>query len=119
VALPSGATPRRHRSSCRRARRSRSHRMKDGDMNSYDLITGGAGFIGCNLADALLAEGRRGIVADTMARSGSERNAEWLRGRHGDRVSILRADVRDAEAIGPLVRGADAVYHLAAQVAVT
>jgi CDP-paratose 2-epimerase len=93
--------------------------MKDVDMNSYDLITGGAGFIGCNLADALLAEGRRVIVADTMARSGSERNAEWLRGRHGDRVSIRRVDVRDAEAIGPLVRGADAVYHLAAQVAVT
>jgi len=86
---------------------------------NYDLITGGAGFIGCNLADALLAEGRRVVVADTMARSGSERNADWLRERHGHRVSVRRIDVRDVEAIGPLVRGADAVYHLAAQVAVT
>ena len=85
----------------------------------YDLITGGAGFIGCNLADTLLADGRKVVVADTLARAGSERNAEWLRRRHGDRVEIHAADVRDATAMRELVSGADAVYHLAAQVAVT
>jgi CDP-paratose 2-epimerase len=88
-------------------------------MDSYDLITGGAGFIGSNLADALLRDGRRVVVADTLVRPGSERNAAWLRRRHGDLLSLRRVDVRDASAIGELARGARTIYHLAAQVAVT
>lgn len=88
-------------------------------MAEYALVTGGAGFIGSNVADALLTDGQTVVVADNLSRPGVARNAEWLRHRHGDRVRIERVDIRDADAIAPLVRGAEAIYHFAAQVAVT
>jgi CDP-paratose 2-epimerase len=85
----------------------------------YILITGGAGFVGSNLADALLADGERVIVADNFSRDGVRMNAAWLRRRHGDRVRVETVDVRDAARIRTLVRESKQVFHLAAQVAVT
>ena len=85
----------------------------------YDLVTGGAGFVGCNVANALLEDGRRVVVADNFARPGTEANADWLRRRHPDRLWIRGVDVRDADAVAELAGGASAIYHLAAQVAVT
>ena len=85
----------------------------------YDLVTGGAGFIGCNLANALLDEGRAVMIADNFTRPGVEANAEWLRRRHPGRLSIRGIDVRDADAVADLASRASAIYHLAAQVAVT
>lgn len=87
--------------------------------SGYTLITGGAGFIGSNMADALLADGREVVVADNLSRPGVRTNAEWLVRRHAPRVRIERVDVRDAAAIAPLVDRAEEVYHFAAQVAVT
>ncbi|GIK96449.1 MAG: hypothetical protein BroJett029_06580 [Alphaproteobacteria bacterium] len=83
------------------------------------LITGGAGFIGCNLADALLSAGRRVIVLDNLSRPGVTANADWLRERHGDLVTIRVADIRNTSAVAEAVDAASAVVHLAAQVAVT
>ena len=83
------------------------------------LITGGAGFIGCNLADRLAGDGCRVVVLDSLARPGVERNLAWLKGRHGAAVQPLIADVRDAEAVLRATADTEAVFHFAAQVAVT
>lgn len=83
------------------------------------LITGGAGFIGCNLADRLAGEGHEVVVMDTLARPGVEANLKWLLLRHGSRVRHLTADVRQAQAVEAAAAQADVVFHLAAQVAVT
>jgi len=83
------------------------------------LITGGAGFIATNVAERLLANGRRVRLFDNLSREGVEQNVRWLLDRHGDRVEFMRGDVRDEAAIRRAVRGVDQVYHFAAQVAVT
>ena len=83
------------------------------------LVTGGAGFIGCNIADRLLAEGRRVRVYDALARPGVEANLDWLRARYGDRVEAVTADVRDTARLQAAAQGVAAVFHMAAQVAVT
>lgn len=83
------------------------------------LVVGGAGFIGTNVADRLLREGRRVIVFDSLARAGVERNLEWLRDEHGEAVEFVVGDVRDRYALRPCVERAGEVFNLAAQVAVT
>lgn len=83
------------------------------------LITGGAGFIGSNLADRLLGMGNPVLVLDNLSRPGVESNVEFLRARHGTRVEVILADVRDAVQVRNAVRRASAVFHFAAQVAVT
>ncbi len=83
------------------------------------VITGGAGFIGSNLADALLSDGDAVTVLDNLSRAGVRENLDWLRERHGDRVQAAIADIRDPAAIDPVLAGASAVFHLAAQTAVT
>ena len=85
----------------------------------YVLITGGAGFVGTNLAARLVEDGRRVVVFDSLARRGVERNLRWLQANCGRRLDYVIADVRDRSAIRDAVRGAEAVFHLAAQVAVT
>jgi CDP-paratose 2-epimerase len=83
------------------------------------LITGGCGFIGCNIADALAERGDRVMILDNLARAGSQENAEWLRMLHGDKIAIEKADIRDQDAVNALVPRCSGVIHLAAQVAVT
>src|SRR6185312_5533789 len=83
------------------------------------LVTGGAGFIGCNLADRLATEGRDVIVLDSLARPGVAENLAWLRRRHPRLLSAIVADIRDESAVADAARRASAVFHLAAQVAVT
>ncbi|ACL55475.1 NAD-dependent epimerase/dehydratase family protein [Methylobacterium nodulans] len=83
------------------------------------LITGGAGFIGANLADALAAEGRDVLIYDALLRPGVEANLDWLKRRHPDRISAVVADVRDTAALAAAAGDAAAVFHFAAQVAVT
>ncbi|HEY0053486.1 MAG TPA: NAD-dependent epimerase/dehydratase family protein [Caulobacteraceae bacterium] len=83
------------------------------------LITGGAGFIGCNLADRLAGEGHEVVVLDTLARPGVERNLKWLLLRHLSLIRHVSVDVRDAAAVATAAAGVDAIFHMAAQVAVT
>ena len=83
------------------------------------LVTGGCGFIGSNLVDALAARGEHVRVLDAMLRSGARENAQWLRARHGKKVTIDVADVRDVAAVERAVSDAAGVLHLAGQVAVT
>ncbi len=87
-------------------------------MNGRTLVTGGAGFVGCNIVDNLLQDDRDVVVFDALSRPGSELNLTWLRARH-PRLQFIQGDVRDAEALGDVVRDADTIYHFAAQVAVT
>lgn len=89
------------------------------DATGPVLITGGCGFIGCNLAERLAAGGSEVIVLDNLARAGARENAQWLKGRRNERVKIINADVREPISVIEAVCGARAVLHLAAQVAVT
>lgn len=83
------------------------------------LVTGGAGFVGANLAARLAAEGRRVRVFDNLSRPGVEQNLEWLRGCFGEAIEFVPGDVRDALAVAGAVSGCRQIFHLAAQVAVT
>jgi CDP-paratose 2-epimerase len=82
------------------------------------LITGGAGFVGTNLADRLACSGTEVTVLDNLRRPGVEENLRWLTCRHPN-VRFVQGDVRDPDAVVRAMRGAARVFHLAAQVAVT
>jgi CDP-paratose 2-epimerase len=83
------------------------------------LITGGAGFVGSNLADRLLSAGHRVRLLDNLSRAGVERNLQWLIETHGDLVDIEVPDVRNFAIVKQAVKDASHVFHFAAQVAVT
>ena len=83
------------------------------------VVTGGAGFLGSNLVDALAARGEDVLVVDNLSRPRVDENLRWLRERHPRRVQASLADIRDMAALSEAMRGASAVIHLAAQVAVT
>jgi CDP-paratose 2-epimerase len=83
------------------------------------LVTGGCGFVGCNVAAGLVARGCRVVAMDNLSRLGSRQNADWLKRRYGNSVDIEVADTRNPEAVRELVASSGAVMHLAGQVAVT
>jgi UDP-glucose 4-epimerase len=78
-------------------------------MSKY-VVTGGAGFIGSSVVRALLSQGAQRVVVVDSFLSGREENLEEVRGQ----VDLYREDIRCYEAIEPLVRDADLVFHLAA-----
>jgi CDP-paratose 2-epimerase len=83
------------------------------------LITGGAGFIGTNVAAHLAAQGRRVRILDNLSRVGVKDNVKWLCDTFGGAVDVIEGDVRDREALRDAIDGTAEVYHFAAQVAVT
>jgi CDP-paratose 2-epimerase len=93
-------------------------RGASGEQKSV-LITGGAGFIGTNLANRLLGMGHSVTIYDNLSRTGVDRNLSWLRSIYGDKCRVELADVRDSNALQNAVRSTDQIFHLAAQVAVT
>jgi dTDP-L-rhamnose 4-epimerase len=86
-------------------------------MSRAVLITGGAGFIGSHLADALLQRGDRVRVLDNLdpqVHGHDGRRPDYL----DDDVELIAGDVRDPDAVARALDGIDAVFHLAACVGV-
>ena len=95
------------------------HRPSTGSGHCF-LVTGGAGFIGCNYVHRLLARGEQVTVYDNLSRRGTEANVAWLRELHGaDSFQLVVGDVRDYETLAEAARGTGVVVHLAGQTAVT
>jgi dTDP-L-rhamnose 4-epimerase len=76
------------------------------------LVTGGAGFIGSHVVDALVGEGHRVRVLDALSDSAHAARPAYLR----DDVDYVEADLADVTAVREVATGADAVAHLAARV---
>ncbi len=92
------------------------------DTDRSVLITGGAGFIGSNLAAHLLQHtGARVRIFDNLSRRGVALNVAWLKSLAVDpaRLEFVVGDVRSPQQVESAVRGVTEIYHLAAQVAVT
>lgn len=81
------------------------------DSTTTTLITGGAGFIGSNLADRLLAEGHRVVVYDNFS-TGQREFVKAALGQPGFR--LVEGDVLDTTALSAAMQGVDFVFHLAA-----
>jgi dTDP-L-rhamnose 4-epimerase len=86
-------------------------------MGERVLITGGAGFVGSHLADALASAGREVILFDNLepqVHGDANPRPKYLDANH----RLERGDIRDPDALEPLVREVDSVVHLAAMVGV-
>ncbi len=85
------------------------------------LVTGGAGFVGCNLIERLLTNpDTRVRLFDNFSRAGVLHNLDWLRAApFKNRLEIVEGDVRDQAAVRRAAEDVQEIYHLAAQVAVT
>ncbi len=83
------------------------------------VVLGGCGFIGSNLVDSLLVDGEPVTIVDNLSRRGVEMNLAWLQRKHGSRAATEIVDIRASNELGPILAGAKAVFHLAAQTAVT
>jgi len=83
------------------------------------LITGGAGFIGANLANHLASRGHAVRILDDLSRRGVDRNLAWLCAQHGEWIDPRIADVCDCEVVCAAVQDVAAVFHFAGQTAVS
>ena len=77
------------------------------------FITGGAGFIGSHLADALIARGDSVTILDNLS-TGSKKNIAHLEGK----ITVYEGDIRKKELVDKLVAESDTVFHMAAALGV-
>ena len=83
------------------------------------LITGGCGFLGTNISEALLKQNKKLIIFDNLSRIGSEQNLDWL--KHRGEFRFINGDIRNQNDIEAAIiaEQPDVVIHLAGQVAMT
>jgi UDP-N-acetylglucosamine/UDP-N-acetyl-alpha-D-glucosaminouronate 4-epimerase len=72
------------------------------------LVTGGAGFIGSHLAEALCRRGARVVALDNLS-LGKLENLNWRRG--GDELEFVQGDIRDEQLLAKILPGCDWVFH--------
>jgi len=77
------------------------------------FITGGAGFIGSHLCDALVAEAKEVTVLDNLS-TGAKKNIAHLEGK----IKVVEGDIRDQKLVESLVEDSDLVLHMAAALGV-
>ena len=77
------------------------------------FITGGAGFIGSHLCDALVAEGKEVTILDNLS-TGSKKNISHLEGK----IKVIQGDIRDQKLVESLVIESDLILHMAAALGV-
>jgi UDP-glucose 4-epimerase len=77
------------------------------------FITGGAGFIGSHLCDALVAEGKEVTILDNLS-TGSKKNISHLEGK----INVVQGDIRDQKLVESLVAENDLILHMAAALGV-
>ena len=77
------------------------------------FVTGGAGFIGSHLCDALVAEGKNVTILDNLS-TGSKKNISHLEGK----IKVFQGDIRDQKLVETLVENSDLVLHMAAALGV-
>ena len=82
-------------------------------MLSKALVTGGAGFIGSHIVEALIDQGCAVTVLDNLS-TGSESNLAGVRGK----INFIEGDIRDRQVLNEAAEGCDAIFHLAAVVSV-
>src|SRR5690242_4118953 len=75
------------------------------------LVTGGAGFIGSHLAEALCRKGAKVVVLDNLS-LGSPENLSWK--KQGDDLDFVQGELSDTRLIQDLLGGCDWVFHEAA-----
>lgn len=82
------------------------------------LVTGGSGFIGSHISELLLKEGFEVVIFDNLSRKGVESNIKWLKNNFNN-IEFIKSDIRNYVEIKEAAKGCDAIFHTAAQVAVT
>lgn len=88
-------------------------------MSQHIFITGGAGFIGINAAQKFLDRGYEVTLYDNFMRRGTRDNVAWLQKVHPKNLHVINGSLTDFDKLSTEILSADAVLHLAAQVAVT
>src|SRR4029453_3483610 len=76
-------------------------------------VTGGAGFIGSNLAEELVSRGYQVVLVDNFS-TGKEKNLSGWVAKAGNRIQVLRSDINDTDKLREAFRGVRYVFHQAA-----
>lgn len=93
--------------------------MTNKNTNKPILITGGAGFIGINLADKLLSNNFTVRIFDDLSRNGVEQNLNWLCEKYKERVQIQLGSIKQYDSVYKAVKNCESIYHFAAQVSLS